>query len=49
MIMKIRKKLGRLKNDLNGCVMSEMLRLNRKDYAFKYQHIEKKQRLNKNS
>ena len=37
-----KKKLGCFKDELNGRVMSEMLGLNPKSYAFKYQHIEKK-------
>ena len=39
--MKIQK-LGCCKDELNGCVMSEILRSNPKSYAFKYQKIEKK-------
>ena len=35
-VMKIRKKLGCFKDELNGYVMSEMLGLNPKSYAFKY-------------
>ena len=34
--------LGCFKDELNGCVMSEMLGLNTKSYTFKYQSIEKK-------
>ena len=37
-----KKKLGCFKDELNGCVMSEMLGLNPKSYALKYQQIEKK-------
>ena len=37
-----KKKLGCFKDELNGRVMSEMLGLNPKSCAFKYQHIEKK-------
>ena len=38
--MQIRK-TGSFKDELNGCVMSEMLGLNPKSYAFKYQPAEK--------
>ena len=37
-----KKALGCFKDALNGRVMSEMLGLNPKYYAFKYQNIEKK-------
>ena len=36
------KTLGCVKDELNGRVMSEMLGLNPKYYAFKNQHIENK-------
>ena len=41
-MMIVRPKLGCFNYELNGRVMSEMLGLNPKYYAFKYQHTEKK-------
>ena len=40
-VMKIRK-IGCFKDELNGSVMTEMIGLNPKSYACKYQNIEKK-------